>query len=121
MRSKGESDMKNSVMKRYRSAHPAVAIPSVFAAAGVLAIFATVLMSQVSNPPAVTGNVRVDRLLSQMTLDEKISLIHGGPEAQPSGIGGAGTWPGLPRLGIPDEEPTRLSQPSARQVQIVCC
>ena len=58
-------------------------------------------MSQSSAPPVVTGNVRVDKLLNQMTLDEKISLIHGGPEAQPSGIGGAGTWPGLPRLGIP--------------------
>ena len=74
---------------------------TVLAAAGFLAVFAPVLMSQSSAPPVVTGNVRVDRLLNQMTLDEKITLIHGGPEAQPSGIGGAGTWPGLPRLGIP--------------------
>ena len=43
----------------------------------------------------------MDKLLSQMTLEEKITLIHGGAEAEPSGIGGAGTWPGLPRLGIP--------------------
>jgi beta-glucosidase len=36
-----------------------------------------------------------------MTLEEKISLLHGGTEASPSGVGQAGTWPGLPRLGIP--------------------
>ena len=59
------------------------------------------LASQGASPPVVTGNARVDRLLSQMTLEEKITLIHGGPEAEPSGISGAGTWPGLPRLGIP--------------------
>jgi beta-glucosidase len=93
--------MSSSGMKRRTSADPAGTIQSVLAAAGFLAVFATVLMSQGSAPPVVTGNVRVDTLLNQMTLDEKISLIHGGPEAQPSGIGGAGTWPGLPRLGIP--------------------
>jgi beta-glucosidase len=36
-----------------------------------------------------------------MTLEEKIGLLHGGTEASPSGVGQAGTWPGLPRLGIP--------------------
>ena len=66
--------------------------------AGVVA-----LLSQPSSQsvPAVTGNARVDKLLSQMTLDEKLSLIHGGAEAVPSGVGQAGTWPGVPRLGIP--------------------
>lgn len=57
--------------------------------------------SRSSTPPVVTGDARVDRLLSQMTLEEKIALIHGGQEATPSGVGQAGTWPGLPRLGIP--------------------
>jgi beta-glucosidase len=70
-------------------------------AACFILMFVVVLLPQAPAAPAVTGNVRVDTLLAQMTLDEKIMLIHGGPEAQPSGIGGAGTWPGLPRLGIP--------------------
>jgi beta-glucosidase len=34
-----------------------------------------------------------------MTLDEKLSLMHGA--ADPEELGGAGYWPGLPRLGIP--------------------
>jgi beta-glucosidase len=70
-------------------------------AAGFLLMFVAVLLPQAPAAPSVTGNARVDKLLAQMTLEEKILLIHGGPEAQPSGIGGAGTWPGLPRLGIP--------------------
>lgn len=51
--------------------------------------------------PTVTGSKRVDRLLSQMTLEEKILLIHGQPEAKETDQGQAGYWPGLPRLGIP--------------------
>ena len=74
---------------------------SIFAALCILALFLPIVMPQSPAPPVVTGNARVDKLLAQMTLEEKINLIHGGPEAQPSGIGGAGTWPGLPRLGIP--------------------
>jgi len=75
---------------------------ALFAALAVLAVCAAVLYSQVTpNPPVVTGNARVDKLLSQMTLEEKIALLHGGTEASPSGVGQAGTWPGLPRLGIP--------------------
>jgi len=69
---------------------------------GPIAIGAVLLGAVIAQPPAgVTGNAKVDRLLSLMTLEEKISLIHGGPEASPSGVGQAGTWPGLPRLGIP--------------------
>jgi beta-glucosidase len=70
-------------------------------AAGFVLMFVAVLFPQAPTAPAVTGNARVDKLLAQMTLEEKITLIHGGPEANPSGIGGAGTWPGLARLGIP--------------------
>ena len=43
-------------------------------------------------------------LLKQMTLDEKIALVHG--TRDPQGLGQAGYWPGLPRLGIP---PLRLA------------
>jgi len=72
-------------------------------AVALLGAGTTVLLCQSANtnPPVVTGNAKVDRLLSEMTLEEKINLLHGGTEASPSGIGQAGTWPGLPRLNIP--------------------
>jgi beta-glucosidase len=52
-----------------------------------------------------SGNGRVDRLLSQMTLAEKIALIHGAPEDPATSQGQPGYVPGIPRLGIP---PLRL-------------
>jgi beta-glucosidase len=69
--------------------------------AAFLAVGAAVFAQTSSSVPVVTGNARVDKILSQMTLEEKIALLHGGTEASPSGVGQAGTWPGLPRLGIP--------------------
>jgi len=55
---------------------------------------------------------RADMVIGQMTLDEKIQLVHGGqgggfgppqPGAPPNrSNGGAGWIPGIPRLGIPD-------------------
>jgi beta-glucosidase len=53
---------------------------------------------------------RADLLIEKMTLDEKISLLHGtgspfgAPGWQPPArsLGGAGFIPGIPRLGIPD-------------------
>ena len=55
---------------------------------------------------------RAELLVGQMTLGEKISLLHGGgwkalfglPGSQPppGSLGGAGFIPGIPRLGIPD-------------------
>jgi beta-glucosidase len=59
----------------------------------------------------LSADQRADLIVAQMTLDEKISLLHGGgwglifagPEAPPSkSVGGAGFIPGIPRLGIPD-------------------
>lgn len=47
---------------------------------------------------------RVDLLLANMTLEEKISLLHG--TIDPTGEAGAGYVPGVPRLGIP---PMRLT------------
>ena len=48
---------------------------------------------------------RADMVIEQMTLDEKIQLVHGGQtgrgQVSPSN-GGAGWIPGIPRLGIPD-------------------
>jgi hypothetical protein len=52
-------------------------------------------------PEAITGNARIDKLLSEMTLSEKISLIHGALEPASTYQGQAGFWAGLPRRGIP--------------------
>ena len=49
----------------------------------------------------ITGNSRVDRLLGQMTLDEKIAMIHGTGEDAATYQGEAGYLPGIKRLGIP--------------------
>jgi beta-glucosidase len=51
--------------------------------------------------PVVTGDVRVDQLLSQMTLAEKLTLIHDGRENPEEYQGQAGYVSGIPRLGIP--------------------
>ncbi len=51
--------------------------------------------------PVVTGNARVDKLLSQMTLEEKIAMIHGDPEPPETDQGQPGFLRGIPRLGIP--------------------
>src|SRR5271156_4596239 len=56
---------------------------------------------------------RADLVISQMTLDEKIGLVHGAegytayrsPLSSQS-LGGAGWVPGIPRLGIPDLQMT---------------
>jgi len=63
--------------------------------------------AQPSAPPAsATPDKRADYLVSQMTLDEKLQLVHGGAgptwwnQTLPRGAGG---WiPGIPRLNIPD-------------------
>ena len=43
---------------------------------------------------------KVAELVAQMTLDEKLSLLHGGTD--PAGQGQSGYVPGVPRLGIPE-------------------
>jgi beta-glucosidase len=50
---------------------------------------------------SITGNFRVDRLLGQMTLDQKIAMIHGTGEDVSTYQGQAGYLPGIKRLGIP--------------------
>ena len=89
---------------------------------GVLAVSARGQGRPGNQPPAVQGpwmdkslspDRRADLLLGQMTLEEKISLLHGGgwrglvgPPGSPApptrSLGGAGFIPGIPRLGIPD-------------------
>lgn len=55
-------------------------------------------------PPPTDPDQRADLLLSQMTLDEKLQLVHGNLTLQNfTGPRGAGLWVlGIPRLGIPD-------------------
>jgi beta-glucosidase len=50
---------------------------------------------------AITGHARVDKLLRQMTLDEKLAMIHGVGEDASTYQGEAGYLPGVKRLGIP--------------------
>ena len=51
--------------------------------------------------PVVTGDARVDKLLIQLTLQEKLTLIHGTQEDPAVYQGQAGYLGGVPRLGIP--------------------
>jgi beta-glucosidase len=79
-----------------------------FAAAVLLAALiagATVVVAQ-TTVPVVTGDARVDKLLSQMTLEEKMALIRGASEDPATNQGQAGYLRGMPRLGIP---PIRMS------------
>ena len=64
-----------------------------------------------SSIPVVTGNARVDKLLSEMTLEEKMALIRGDSEPPATNQGQAGYLPGVPRLGIP---PIRMSEMEAQ-------
>ncbi|MFE7958243.1 beta-glucosidase [Streptomyces sp. NPDC057413] len=76
----------------------------VAAATGSLA-FAPRAAARGRRPGAAPARTpRVERLLRALTLDEKISLLHGAPD--PAALGEAGYVPGVPRLGVP---PLRLA------------
>jgi beta-glucosidase len=69
-----------------------------------LTIVASILVQQAARAGGatpVTGHARVDMLLSRMTLAEKLTLIHDGPEDPRHYQGQAGYIGGVPRLGIP--------------------
>jgi beta-glucosidase len=59
---------------------------------------------------SLDADTRADMMVKQMTIDEKIQLVHGtgwgvlrpGAVVPPGDIGGAGFVPGIPRLGLPD-------------------
>lgn len=57
-------------------------------------------LGQAQQQRSITGNKRVDELLSKMTLDEKITMLHGAQEPASTYQGQAGYLPGIPRLGI---------------------
>jgi beta-glucosidase len=71
---------------------------AIFAVISV-ALASTIALSQ--SVPLVTGDARVDKLLSQMTLNEKLTLIHGTHEDPAVYQAQAGYLGGIPRLGIP--------------------
>ena len=52
-------------------------------------------------PAEKADDARIDRLLGQLTLEEKMDLIRGGPEDPAAYQGQAGYLPGVPRLHIP--------------------
>ncbi len=66
-----------------------------------LTLLATGTAAAAQSVPVVTGDARVDKLLSQMTLQEKLTLIHGTQEDPKVYQGQAGYLAGVPRLGIP--------------------
>jgi beta-glucosidase len=68
---------------------------------GVAALVLGAGLALAQSVPVVTGDARVDKLLSQMTREEKLTLIHGTHEDPAVYQGQAGYSAGIPRLGIP--------------------
>jgi beta-glucosidase len=72
----------------------------------VLMLFVTTTLAQYNGVPWAardsSADTRANQLLSQMTLDEKIQLVHGAVSTATVPRGAAGFIPGIPRLGIPD-------------------
>lgn len=77
-----------------------------FAILRVVVIVTAAMAAAQNTLPVVTGDARVDKLLSQMTLEEKMALIRGARENPATDQGQAGYLTGVPRLGIP---PIRMS------------
>jgi len=88
---------------------------AVAAAAVLVALSATSALAQRPPQPEVLKGPwndkslppdrRADLLMDQMTLDEKITLLHGSGGFENAGVrsnGGAGVVQGIPRLGLPD-------------------
>ncbi len=81
--------------------HPAFAAARLATTAAVLILGLVGTALSQSAPAAATGDARVGQLLRQLTLDEKISLLHGIGEDASTDQGQAGYLQGVPRLGIP--------------------
>ena len=89
-----------------------LALPAV--AAGILVLLALPPVAAQAPPPppkgpwmdkALSPDRRADLVMEQMTLDEKLTLVHGTGGFAQSGArsnGGAGVIEGIPRLGLPD-------------------
>lgn len=81
-----------------KALHVAHLLPS--CALGALLACATAVLAQ-ATPPEQANTARIDKLLSQMTLDEKMDLIRGKVEPAETNQGQAGYLPGVSRLGVP--------------------
>lgn len=101
---------------KHKNPHKLTMMPrSAPATAFVVVLFAlsscaSLASAQAPSPPWTNAHLspdeRADLLVKQMTLDEKIQLVHGsmamfGPKIS-GALGGDGYVPGIPRLGIPD-------------------
>jgi beta-glucosidase len=64
-------------------------------------VFTLADIAHAQSVPVITGDARDDKLLSQMTLQEKIKLIDGTLENPAEYQGQAGYLSGVPRLCIP--------------------
>src|SRR6266581_5018950 len=84
-------------MHLFEKSKPKIGIWAIF----VLAVTALGTAAAAQSVPVVTVDARVDKLLSQMTLQEKLTLIHGTQEDPKEYQGQAGYLAGVPRLGIP--------------------
>lgn len=72
------------------------------AVCGIVAAQAPTTQNRTNDPASVvTGDARVDKLLSEMTLAEKIAVIHGEKDPPEESQGQAGYMAGDPKLGIP--------------------
>ncbi len=95
-------------MPNFRTIIPALCFVFIF---GAVSIFAQDAPKYPWSDSSLSPDVRADLVLKEMTLDEKIDLLHGNgmpgwPEKKPRanaylGIGGAGFVLGVSRLGIP--------------------
>ena len=80
----------------------AAAVPCLAVVLGLGSAVAAAVPAAAGNTVArVTGDGRVDALISRMTLDEKLTLLEGSQEAASTNQFTAGYLPGIPRLGIP--------------------
>jgi beta-glucosidase len=76
---------------------------ALFVRPGVLVV-GVLIVATLGAQTAPQGGDKLDRLIAQMTLDEKIAMLHGATD--PERYGQAGYLPGVPRLGVP---PLRLT------------
>src|ERR1035437_5295224 len=88
-----------------------LALAALAAAFSAALILSPVLAQRPQQAPAgpwmdksLPPDQRADMVIKEMTLDEKMSLVHGAGSFQAAGAvsnGGAGVIAGIPRLGLP--------------------
>jgi beta-glucosidase len=79
----------------------AVAVTTIAATVAACAALGQQQGDRSAAPSEKANFARVDKLLAQMTLEEKMQLIRGEAEPDATSQGQAGYLPGVPRLGVP--------------------